>query len=260
MFCIIKQIVLYLCQIYLDMRQKSLKRLIINQFIKFRRFQNRYIMVQFIKKHWFYIGLAILAIAYFRKEIKAYMDPNSTQVQEKFTQIPDSDAGGQSLFNIGQEAKASSAATIMPTVSAADSKAFLRRFAKVVQGEYQKYKIPSSALLALAYVNSHGGTRALATEGDNYFARVCGGNWDGANMDIGGTCFRRYDKAWDSFRDASSQLSATRWAQALIQNKDTKWEQWINAFVENEYSDVKNAKEEMIKVIKAYRLFELDGV
>jgi Mannosyl-glycoprotein endo-beta-N-acetylglucosaminidase len=242
------------------MKQKSLKRLIINQFIKFRRFQNRYTMVQFIKKHWFYIGLAILAMVYFRKEIKAYVGPNGTPVPEKFTQTPDSEAGGQSLFNIGQETKASGVATIMPDVPEADAKAFLRRFAKVAQGEYQKYKIPSSALLALAYVNSHGGTRSLATEGNNYFARICGGNWDGSNMDIGGTCYRRYDKAWDCFRDASSQLSATRWAQALIQNKDTKWEQWIKAFADNEYSDVKNAKEEMIKVVKAYRLFELDGV
>lgn len=240
------------------MRQKSLKRLIINQFIKFRRFNNRYAMVQFVKKNWFVVGLVILGMAYFRKEIKTYFKAEALPSQEKFTQAPTADKAGQSLFGVGNEAATGGTSIPMPDISAPDAKSFLLRFGKVAKGEHEKYKIPASAFLALAYVNSHAGQRAIVGEGHNYFARLCGSNWDGERIEIGSTCFRQYAKPWDSFRDASSQLSATRWAQTLVKEKDTKWEHWVKAFAENGYSDVKNAEEEMVKVIRAYRLFELD--
>ena len=241
------------------MKQISLKRLIINQFIKFRRFKNRYAMVQFVKKNWFYVGLVILAVAYFRKEIKAYFPTSAVPAQEKFTQSgTKDDLGGESLFGLGGAPAAQGATVDLPAIKDTDAKAFLLRFGKVAKGEKEKFKIPAAAFLALAYVNSHCGQRTLAADGNNYFARLCGTHWEGERLEAAGVCYRSYAKPWDSFRDASQQLSATRWAQDLVQAQDMKWEHWVAALAENGYSDVKNAREEMTKVIRAYRLFELD--
>jgi flagellum-specific peptidoglycan hydrolase FlgJ len=241
------------------MKRLSFKHLVINQLIKFRRFKNRYFMVQFVKKNWFYVGLAVLAVVYFRKELKTYFHSSSQSGQEKFTQATPPE-NGQSLFGIGttEAATPTTNKVAMPEIKEGEAKAFLRRFAKVSQGEFQKFKVPASAFLALAYINSHAGQRTTATEANNYFARACGSQWEGERLEQGGQCFRRYERPWDSFRDASSQLSATRWAQALVQGKEMGWEKWVEAFAENGYSDVQNAKEEMTKVIQAYRLFELD--
>ncbi len=241
------------------MKRFSFKHLVISQLIKFRRFKNRYFMVQFIKKNWFYLGLAILAAIYFRKEVNAYFHKGTPLAQEKFTAAAKPE-DGQSLFGIGggESAPPGGARVAMPDVPDAEAKAYLRRFAKVAQGEFQKYKLPASAFLALSYVNSHAGTRSVATTGNNFFARTCGSQWDGERVEVGGLCYRQYARPWDSFRDASSQISATRWAQALLQEKETRWEKWVEAFAANGYTDVQDAPKEMAKVIKAYRLFELD--
>lgn len=236
------------------MQQNWIKRLIINQLIKLRHFQNRFVMLQFIKKNWFYIGLFALAVIYFKKELRAYVSPSPSAGQEKFTEKKEGE--GQSLLGIGTGGKI--VARAMPDIAPADAKAFLKRFAKVAQGEQEKFKVPASALLALAYVNSYAGTRPLATEGNNYFATPCGSLWDGDQMNVSEQCYRRYEKAWDSFRDASSQLSATRWAQAISKKGNNDWQTWVEAFAQNEYSDVPDAANEMGKVVKAYRLFELD--
>jgi hypothetical protein len=53
-------------------------------------------------------------------------------------------------------------------------------------------------------------------------------------------------------------LSASRWAQKLIKGNVSDPAQWVDAFVENKYSDIKDADKAMKKVIKAFRLFELD--
>ncbi len=241
------------------MKRSSLKHLIITQLIKFRRFKDRYFMLQFIKKNWFYVGLAILAVVYFRKELNAYIHRDAQSGPEKFTAAAKPE-DGQSLFGIGtSDAAAPSAARIaMPEVSDADAKAYLRRFAKVAQGEYQKFKVPASAFLALSYVNSHAGKRDVAIAGSNFFARSCGSQWEGERVESNGQCYRQYARPWDSFRDASSQFSATRWAQMLIQEKETRWEKWVEAFTANGYTDVQDAQQEMAKVIKSYRLYELD--
>jgi flagellum-specific peptidoglycan hydrolase FlgJ len=234
----------------------SLKRLIISQFIKFRVLQNRFTMITFIKKNWFYIGLAILGLALLNKKMPGVFPWSSSSKKEIYTEKQQE--GGQSLFGLAGTNEPAVTISVMPDIEPEVTKPFLKRFAKVVQDEQEKYHIPASALLALAYVNSHSGTRALSTASNNYFARTCGANWDGPTTEVAGQCYRSYETAWASFRDASEQMSATRWAQKLIKDHNKKPEDWIEAFEENGYSDVKDAGEAMKKVLKGYRLFELD--
>lgn len=240
------------------MKQISTKSLFINWLLRSRLYHKRLIMLQFVKKYWFYIGLLVLAMIYFRKDLISYVSPGTGKSTEKYT-AAEKEGEGQSLFGLTATGTGSLTANApMPEIPEETAKVFLRRFAKVAQGENKKYSIPASALLALAYVNSHSGTRALAEEANNFLALSCGENWDGPTAEIGEQCFRRYETAWMSFRDGSEQLSATRWAQKLIKEKVKDPGVWADAFEEHNYTDIKNAGKEMKKVIKAFRLFELD--
>jgi hypothetical protein len=237
------------------MKQISLKNLFINRLMRLRLHNKRLIMIQFVKKNWFYIGLALLSLIYFRKDLSIILRPGEEKTTEKISEKEKD--GGESLFGITGNGTLVPGGEL-PEIPEETAKSFLRRFAKVAQGEQKKYSIPSSALLALAFVNSHSGTRPLATAANNYLALPCGENWDGPTAELGNLCFRRYETAWMSFRDGSEQLSASRWAQKLIKGNVSDPAQWVDAFVENKYSDIKDADKAMKKVIKAFRLFELD--
>jgi hypothetical protein len=238
------------------MKQATIKRQFISLLLKYKIAQKYFAMIGLIKKYWFYMGLILIAGFYFKKEISAFLHARMHKTPEKYTVKVEE--GGQSLFSLGGDGGAASGVkTELPEIEAASAKAFLRRFAKVVQGEREKFGIPASALLALAYVNSHCGERAITKEANNFFALTCGENWDGPEAQSGDVCFRSYETAWASFRDAATNLSATRWAQQL-RKKEADPEAWMAAFAEHGYSDVVNAEAQMKKVFKAYRLFELD--
>ena len=224
--------------------------------VAFRGYKNLIVMLDFIKKNWFYIGLSVLALVYFRKQILGSLHIGREASTEKIIQKAGG-GEGESLFGFTPGPSVPPAGEI-PEIPAAEAKVFLKRFAKVVQGEQAKYHIPASVLLALAYVNSHAGTRVLATSANNFYGLPCGISWNGSTTDINGTCFRQYETAWLSFRDASQSISATRWAQQLIQSKGKNQDQWIDAFKANGYCDGEKSSAEMKRIIKAYRLFELD--
>jgi len=210
-------------------------------------------MVTFLSKHWFYVGLTLLGLIYFRKEVQQQIQQIATA-----TDSPRVDKKGtMEATELGISSSATTMVSIFPEVSIETERAFLKRFSKVAQAEQQKYGIPASVFLALAYVNSFAGQRALSRTQHNYYALPCGAGWAGKKVEIGTYCYRTYETAWESFRNASSSLSATRWAQALIQGNGGSVE-WIRAIVENGYSDVREADRLMGSVIKRYQLEELD--
>lgn len=210
-------------------------------------------MVAFLSKNWFYIGLALLGLVYFRKELRNYVGVDAV----RRTQVTDSNTENNATAALGVPSVQTTMVGIFPEVDEEVERVFLTRFSKVVQTEQGKFGIPASVLLALAYVNSFAGKRALSRTHFNYFALPCGAGWDGRKVEIGSYCYRKYETAWESFRNASSSISATRWAQELIEaNADSV--DWVNGLVKYGYSDVRDADRLMVSVIQRYKLKELD--
>jgi flagellum-specific peptidoglycan hydrolase FlgJ len=215
-------------------------------------------MLQWIKANWFLVGLLILGVlAAYRLRLFPTAKAHQKS-EEKYTAAPEA-GEGQSLFALTGTTSSNSTQT-MPEIEQGIAKSFLLRFAKVVQGERDKYQVPASALLACAYVNSFSGTRRVVESANNYFAIPCGPDWSGDTYAAGeaGTCYRKYEKAWDSFRDASKLLSAQPWAKSAIEKGEKDGKAWINLLARHGFSDVANAEAEMLKVYKAFKLFELD--
>jgi hypothetical protein len=212
----------------------------------------------FIKTNWFPIAILLLVlIAMIRRkfQLPPGLPGPAVGVVEKYTEEKgaSAQASRMGIFPGGSGGRVS-----LPDIPAAEAEAFLRRFSKVAMSERKKFGVPASVLLAHAYVNSFAGRRKTATEGNNFTALVCGGNWDGLTMDSEGYCFRKYDTPWESFRDFSIFLAAQNWVAETRAAAGKKWKPWVDAFDAHGLSDVAAYSGHMEEIIQAYRLFELD--
>jgi Mannosyl-glycoprotein endo-beta-N-acetylglucosaminidase len=210
-------------------------------------------MIRFIKTNWFLIGVLCLVLAAIcRKNLQFHFGKKAPEQPERFI-----DAGGPatlSIFGTGDHHQP------MPDIEKSVSIPFLQRFGKVTKAEQEKFGVPASAMLALAYVNSMSGTRPLAREANNFYAIPCGANWQGDTFVLGSACYRQYETPWHGFREMSKLLEDQTWYAAAKKSAGKDWEKWVDLFAEHGCSDITDAAAEMKKVVKAYRLFELDGL
>jgi flagellum-specific peptidoglycan hydrolase FlgJ len=213
----------------------------------------------FFKKNWFAIALLLLAlIAVARRKIQLPVELpfQVTGSAEKYT--TDANEPAASAANLGLLPQEATAKRRLPEMPEAETEAFLRRFSKVARSESRKFRVPASVLLAHAYVNSFAGRRNTAIEANNFTALVCGGDWEGATMELDGRCLRRYKTPWESYRDFSIFLAGQNWVAETRATAGMDWKPWVEAFAQNRLSNVEDYAGQMERIIKAYRLFELD--
>jgi hypothetical protein len=209
-------------------------------------------MVKLIKAHWFSIGIVLIAAyAVTKKYTTVFQTANHGKPQkqtEKFTQkTPE-------VVEMGLANGASATLQIEDVVALA----FLKRFNQVAIGEYKKFGIPASIILANAYVNSLAGQHALAKDANNMFKLPCTSEWAGKTVSFDGRCYRKYERPWDSFRDFSHYLNRKEWFLATRQQLGTDWQKWLDVLVARKIASVESRKEDIQRVIEHYRLFELD--
>ena len=215
------------------------------------------------KTHWFWVALALIVlVAFVQKKI---LPPKPSPVPAKREQ---SAPPAEKYTAAVSEPTAAQMALVpsggrqprpMPTLDDATAMAFLRRFGNVAVGEHKKYGVPASVLLACAYVNSSAGQRTTVQQANNFFALPCSPVWEGRTASLDGHCYRRYERAWDSFRDFSLYLQNQPWVAEARKNCGSDWRKWASALAAHDLSDVAGFEAELRKVIEAYRLFDLDG-
>lgn len=213
------------------------------------------------KTNWFITALVLLALAaLFRNTVSIRFggEKDSSPVEkneetaEKFTKQNGKTASRLGFFDDGVDRPT------MPSIGDAAAISFLRRFKTTAQGESRKFGMPASVLLSLAYVNSFAGSRNTVEQAGNYFALPCTTHWDGNTASIDELCFRRYETAWESFRDFSIHMSTQDWYGTVRKQAGTDWEKWLDEIGNKGLSDVAGSEQELRRVIEKYRLFELD--
>lgn len=213
---------------------------------------------KFFKTNWFPIAVIVLVLASIVKKNLFNLVSREAKrpVIEKMTEnggVASSEESQAGLFTW-----ATRSSVDMPDIPESVSIPFLQRFGKVAVGEQEKFGIPASVILAAAYVNSFSGKRDWAAQYNNYFGLGCTTTWDGATETVDGVCIRRYEKPWDSFRDFSKYLSGRKDFNALQESCGKDWKAWAKALEAKKISEVSDFQGEVVKVITAYRLFELD--
>lgn len=142
-------------------------------------------------------------------------------------------------------------------VAESTKQAFLQRFAHVAVSEHKKYGIPASLIMGHAFLLSEAGQSELARKSNNFFALPCTGDWKGSRRIYDGACFRRYDKAWTSFRDHSLFLTTgPRTKLKRLANDD--YRAWARALDKAGFYLKRGMSREVIDFIEDRRLYELD--
>ncbi len=214
---------------------------------------------QFFKTNWFPLAVVIVILAAIVKRNLAWPGTDAGKSHpgtEKLTNTGVVAAIGESqaaLFTWSDRTSVD-----LPNIPESVAIPFLQRFGRVVVGEQEKFGIPASILLACAYVNSFSGQRDWAFQFHNYFALGCSPDWTGATETTGGVCIRRYEKAWDSFRDFSKCLSGRDDFADMRQSCGKDWKAWVKVLGAKKISDVSDFGTQLEQVIERYRLYELD--
>lgn len=95
---------------------------------------------------------------------------------------------------------------------------YVKRFAQVAVGEQSKYGIPASIKLAQGILESSSGTSNLAKRNNNHFGVKCfrtdcpKGHCTNHHDDSHKDFFRKYESAWESWREHSERVTSGRYA------------------------------------------------
>lgn len=141
--------------------------------------------------------------------------------------------------------------------------AYVKRFAKVAQGEMQKYGIPASITLAQGLLESNAGKSPLANKNNNHFGIKCfskkcrKGHCSNFTDDSHKDFFRNYDTAWESYRAHSEFLLGNRYKHLL---KENNYKTWANGLVKAGYATDQAYGKKLINLIEGLELYRYDEV
>ena len=139
--------------------------------------------------------------------------------------------------------------------------AYIDRYKAIAMRHAQEYKIPAAITLAQGLLESGAGTSALATGSNNHFGIKCH-NWTGEKTYVNGRqtayyCYRKYDKAEESYEDHAKFLQQGRYSR-LYNYPITDYKNWAKGLKACGYAEGPSYAQALIRLIETYKLNELD--
>lgn len=141
-------------------------------------------------------------------------------------------------------------------------KAYIEKYKELAIEQMAKYHIPASVIMAQAIKESGSGCSNLAKATNNQFGIKCHNEWGGDsytfNDDSLNECFRKYNSIEDSFNDHSLFLISRPRYAALFKLQITDHYNWCVGLKEAGYATAWNYTDELLLIIGAFDLDELD--
>ena len=134
-------------------------------------------------------------------------------------------------------------------------RAFVERFGHVAQAERDKFGIPASVILAVGLLQSQAGQAAATQQLNSYFGLGCDRGWAGSTGYVGGSCLRKYETAWASFRDFSTYVTEGEFGR-LRQFDGRDYRRWALGLEELGFTAARG--EEIVRVVEGYGLGVFD--
>lgn len=157
-----------------------------------------------------------------------------------------------------EELEATSAVKVTPEVI----RKYIEDYKDISMVEMQRYNIPASITLAQGILESGAGQGRLARVARNHFGIKCHLGWEGDSVthddDEKGECFRKYQRAEDSFEDHSLFLvNRPRYAN-LFNLKPDDFRGWAHGLKKAGYATDPKYANKLIMLISKYELFKYD--
>jgi LysM repeat protein len=142
--------------------------------------------------------------------------------------------------------------------------AYIERYKDIAMREMNDYGIPASITLAQGILESGVGKSELAVKANNHFGIKCHNDWDGERVyhddDKKNECFRKYDRAEDSFVDHSLFLKNKSRYSFLFELDKTDYKAWAKGLKQAGYATDPNYAKRLIALIEENDLHRFDNM
>ncbi|PKQ61783.1 glucosaminidase domain-containing protein [Labilibaculum manganireducens] len=140
-------------------------------------------------------------------------------------------------------------------------KQYIEKYKDLAVREMLRTGIPASITLAQGLLESGNGNSILATKGNNHFGIKCH-DWIGPSMkmddDRRNECFRKYDHAYDSYKDHSQFLTTRSRYAFLFKYGSNDYKRWAHGLKKAGYATDPQYAHRLIKIIDEENLHQLD--
>lgn len=149
---------------------------------------------------------------------------------------------------------------------------YIAAYKDLAIGEMLYSKVPASITLAQGILETGAGSSDLATEANNHFGIKCHKGWDGmtfahqddeynAKGELVNSCFRKYARVEESYRDHSNFLMYRPYYASLFDLSPTDYQAWAKGLKAAGYATAPHYAKKLIQVIETYELwrFDLEG-
>ncbi len=237
----------------------------------------------FVVKYWFQLCLGGLAIFIFlRKDLSfsvSFRAPIDSVVssQKQTSSFAANEnakkAGNSTAENVLQASTSSEKAGIFSWAksgektantallddgtSSAAKKSFVQRFLSIAQAESQKFRVPTSIILAQGILQTQAGTNPLASRGNNFFKLRATADWNGKTYRAKTGVYRAYPSAWASFRDHSEFITSGDYRK-LSALGSTNYATWAENLQAAGFSKEPNYAEKLVAIIETEHLAQYD--
>jgi len=148
------------------------------------------------------------------------------------------------------------------TVTKLSRHEYIEKYKDVAIQEMAEFGIPASITLAQGVLESGNGNSRLATEANNHFGIKCHKGWEGPSIkmddDAKNECFRKYDQAYNSYKDHSFFLSQRGRYASLFDLQITDYKGWARGLKKAGYATNPKYADLLIKIIEENELHKFD--
>lgn len=136
--------------------------------------------------------------------------------------------------------------------------AYINKYKAWAIEEQQRTGVPAAITLAQGIHETQAGTSELATEANNHFGIKCKKSWMGETFshtdDAPDECFRKYARAYDSYKDHSDYLKQSpRYARCFEQDV-TDYAAWAQELKAAGYATNPKYAQKLVRVIEDFHL------
>lgn len=140
---------------------------------------------------------------------------------------------------------------------------YILNYKDIAMEEMRKYNIPASITLAQGILESGSGRGRLSVEANNHFGIKCHG-WKGKKIyhddDRSQECFRKYNRALESFEDHSKFLTSRSRYSKLFQLRQDDYKGWAKGLRAAGYATDRKYPDKLISLIERYDLDSYDDM